>query len=297
MDDWNDLRLVLNVTRAGSLKAAARSLRLDPSTVYRRLQAVEGALGQKLFTREGGVYRPTEPGQRLAVAAERIEAETLALDRAMTGRDSALSGGLRITASETLAYRLLPELLAEFRARHPGIRLELLIDNRPLDLARREADLALRATRPEEPRLFGRKLADIAWTIYAGDAYLTRRTPPSDLAALAAHDIIGWDEDANVTAAVWLAGTVPASAVVYRSSSLINQMAAAKAGIGVAALPCYLADAEPGLSRLLPPIPALQRELWLITHEDLRDTARVRAFFALMGEALLRRPIFVTAAA
>lgn len=296
MDDWNDLRLVLCVARAGSLKAAAQLLRLDPSTVYRRLQALEARLGQELFARHAGSYRPTEDGARLAATAERVEAETLALDRAMTGRDGLLSGRLRITASETVAYRLLPELLAEFRLRHPGIRLELLVDNRPLDLARREADIAFRATRPDEPDLFGRKLADIAWTVYAGEAYLARRGAPAAIADFAAHDVIGWDDGAPVTAAQWLAATIPESAIVYRSSSLIDQLNAAKAGIGLAVLPCYLADAEPLLSRLLPPIPALQRELWLVTHEDLRGTARVRAFFDLLGEALQRRPFFVTGA-
>jgi DNA-binding transcriptional LysR family regulator len=289
LEDWNDLRLVLSVARTGSLRGAAAALGINHSTAYRRLQALESGLGQRLFDRLSGSYRTTETGERLAVTAERIEAETLALDRALTGRDAQLSGRLCITASETVAHRVLPELLAEFRTRHPGIRLELLVDNRQLDLSRREADIALRATRPAAPDLFGRKLADIAWTIYGARAYLARRGAD---AALAAHDFIGWDASADVAAAAWLAAAIPESAVIYRSSSLLHQLNAAKAGIGLAVLPCYLADAEPDLRRVLPPIPALTRELWLITHEDLRTTARVRAFFDLVGDALQRRPIF-----
>jgi DNA-binding transcriptional LysR family regulator len=294
MRDWNDLRLVLSVARAGSLKDAAKALRLDHSTVYRRLLALEAALGQRLFERQAGTYRPTDTGARLAVAAERIEAETLALERALTGNDQRLSGRLVVTASETLAYRVLPDLLARFRERHPGIRLDLVIENRRLDLARREADVALRATRPQEPTLFGRKVADMLWSVYGSEAYLARHQMPVMLADLAKHDFIGWDEGADVNAAAWLAAAIPENAVVYRSSSLVNQLGAARVGIGLAALPCYLADAEPGLRRLLPPIPALTRELWLITHEDLRHTARVRAFFEHIGEALAQLPIFDT---
>lgn len=294
MQDWNDLRLVLSVARAGSVKGAAKVLHLDHSTVYRRLLGLEAALGQRLFERQAGGYRPTDTGTRLAIAAERIEAETLALERALTGNDQRLSGRLVVTASETLAYRVLPELLARFRERHPGIRLDLVIDNRRLDLARREADIALRATRPQEPTLFGRKVADVVWSIYGSEAYLARHQAPVALTELAEHDFIGWDEGDDVNAAAWLAAAIPESAVVYRSSSLINQLCAARVGIGLAALPCYLADTEPGLKRLLPPIPALTRELWLITHEDLRHTARVRAFLEHIGEALQQQPIFDT---
>lgn len=290
LDDWNDLRLVLSVARTGSLRGAAQALGINHSTAYRRLLALESGLGQRLFERLAGAYRATEAGERVAGAAERVEAETLALDRALTGRDALLSGRLRITASETIAHRVLPELLAEFRARHPGIRLELLIDNRQLDLSRREADIALRATRPTAPDLFGRKLADIAWTIYGAATYLAQHG--AGVGDLARHDVIGWDPDADVAAAAWLAAAIPESAIVYRSSSLLHQLNAAKAGIGLAVLPCYLADAEPALQRLMPPIPELTRELWLITHSDLRTTARVRAFFDHVGQALQRRPIF-----
>ena len=292
MQDWNDLRLVLSVARAGSLQGAARSLSIDHSTAYRRLQTLEAGLGLRLFERRGGTYRPTEAGERMAVAAERMEAETLALDRAITGHDASLSGSLRVTCSETLARRLLTDVVAGFRARHPGIRLALIIDNRQLELSRREADVALRATRPAELDLFGRKLADIAWTIYGSGDYLARRGVPAAPADLATHDLIGWAEGADTAAAAWLAAAIPESAVVYRSSSLLHQFDAAKAGIGLAVLPCYLAEGEPGLARLMPPIPALARELWLVTHADLRDTARVRAFFDMVVATLARHPLF-----
>ena len=297
MRDWNDLRLVLTVARSGSLRGAAEALGVDHSTAYRRLQAIEAELGLNLFDRAGGHYRATETGDRVALAAERIEAETLALERDITGRDTRLSGRLRLTASETLAYRVLPRLLAEFHRRHPGIRVELIIDNRQLDLARREADVALRATRPSEPTLFGRKIADIDWTIYGSDSYLATRGTPTSLAECAGHDFVGWDEGADTAAARWLTAEVPETAIVFRSSSLINQLGAAAAGMGLAVLPCYLADTEPAVHRVLPPITPLTRELWLITHQDLRQTARVRAFFDFIAESARGERFFAAATA
>ena len=225
--------------------------------------------------RSSAAVRPS--GERVTLAAERIEAETLALERDITGRDARLSGRLRLTASETLAYRVLPRLLAEFHRRHPGIRVELIIDNRQLDLARREADVALRATRPGEPTLFGRKIADIEWTIYGSASYLETRGTPGSLADCVGHDFIGWDEGADTAAARWLAEAVPETAIVFRSSSLINQLGAAAAGMGLAVLPCYLGDADTGLQRMSGILPEINADQWLLVHRDLRDLPRVRA--------------------
>jgi molybdate transport repressor ModE-like protein len=167
MDDWNEPRLVLAIHRAGSLTGAAKALGIDHSTAFRRLNAVEGQLGVRLFERlPGGAYEATAAGERMAAAAERMEDETLALDRDIAGRDRRLAGRLRVTSSETLAYRELTRHLAAFRKEHPGIVVELAIDNRVLSLSRREADIALRPIRPKEGDLWGRKLADVAWAVY-----------------------------------------------------------------------------------------------------------------------------------
>jgi DNA-binding transcriptional LysR family regulator len=288
-DDWNELRLVLAVARAGGLIGAARTLKIDHSTAFRRLQAIEARLGQPLFERlPGGGYEPTAVGERMAAAAERMEDEALALARDIVGRDPRLTGRLKVTSSETLAYRLLTPHLAAFRRAHPGIVVELTIDNRVLSLTRREADVALRPMRPKEGDLWGRKLADVAWTVYGTKDYLEAHGAPTTPADLKAHALIGWEESASeITAAAWLAAQVPASAVVYRTSSLVNQLAVAQAGIGLAVLPCYLGDPEPGLVRALPvPVPELARELWIVTHADLKRTARVRAFFEVVGDGL-----------
>jgi DNA-binding transcriptional LysR family regulator len=302
MDDWNDLRLVLAVHRAGGLTAAAAALGIDHSTAFRRLNALEKRMGVRLFERlPGGSYQATMAGERMADAGERMEDETLALDRDIAGRDHRLSGRLRVTSSETLAHSRLTRHLAAFRQAHPGIVVELVIENRVLNLSRREADVALRPVRPKEGDLWGRKLADVAWMLYASPALLAAqgglRSRAKDLAR---YPLIGWEEHiAGITAADWLARAAPADAVVYRTSSLVNQLVAAKAGIGMALLPCYLGDGHADLARALAdPIPELTGELWIVTHADLKGTARVRAFFDIVGEGLSReRELFAGKAA
>jgi DNA-binding transcriptional LysR family regulator len=292
MDDWNDLRLVLAVQRASGLGSAAAALGVDHSTAFRRLNALEKKLGVRLFERlPGGIYQATPAGVRMASAAERMEDEALALDRAIAGRDHRLSGRLRVTSSETLAYSRLTKHLAAFRAAHPGIVVELAISNRVLSLSRREADIALRPVRPRENDLWGRKLADVAWTFYAAPAVLKAIGGPLSRAKEAArHPLIGWEEHAGgIMAAAWLGRAVPDSAFVYRTSSLVNQLVAAKAGIGLALLPCYLGDGQGDLVRALAsPISELAAELWIVTHADLKATARVRAFFDIVGDGLAR---------
>jgi DNA-binding transcriptional LysR family regulator len=292
MDDWNEPRLVLEVHRAGSLRAAADALDVDHSTAFRRLNAFEKKLGVRLFERlPGGTYQATSAGERMVAAAERMEAETLSLDRDIAGRDRQLSGRLRVTSSETLAYSRLTRHLASFRAANPEIVVELAISNRVLDLSRREADVALRPVRPKENDLWGRKLAEVGWTLYAAPSLL--RTIGGTLSRaedLARQPLVGWEEEAQgIVAADWLRRTAPADGFVYRTSSLVNQLVAAKAGIGLALLPCYLGDDQDGVVRALTePIAALAGELWIVTHVDLKSTARVRAFFEIVGEGLAR---------
>lgn len=289
MNDWNEFRIVLAIGRAGSLVGAAKDLGHDHSTIFRWLNALEKRRGVQLFERTSSQYIPTEAGVQMVMAAERLEAEILALDRSIAGRDTRLSGKLRITSSETLAYRILNEVLAGFRREHDGIELELIVDNRQLDLIRREADIAIRATRPHEGELFGRKIASTPWTFYGSSRYLADRQRPADIAALSGHVVIGWDSGAVAAAATWLTENISPRAFAYRSSSLINQLMAVKAGLGLALLPCYLGDLEPDIERVQEPLAELTRELWVITHKDLRNTARVRAFFDHVGGGLLAR--------
>lgn len=287
---WDDLRQILTIARAGGLGGAASALGVDHSTMFRRLNAIERRIGARLFVRRASGYRPTEAGERVVGAAERIESEALALERDLTGRDARLEGRLRVTCSETLAYGMLTQEIARFRALHPGIVIELLIDNRPLDLSRREAEVALRATRPQQGDLFGRKLAEIEWAVYGARRSFGKRSRTLSPSDLAREPVIAWGlNPQQVRVTEWIEATVPDRAIVYRSNSLINQLVAAKAGIGLAILPCYLADSERLLRRLTPPLPELARELWIVTHRDLKETARVRAFMEAVGEGIRRQ--------
>ena len=292
MNDWNELRLVLAVHRTGSLTAAAEMLRVDHSTAFRRLKALESRLGVRLFERlAGGAYQPTEAGLRMAAAAERMEDEVLAMDRDITGRDRRLSGRLRVTSSETLAFSRLTRHLATLRQAHPGIVVELTVDNRVLNLSRREADIALRPVRPKEGDLWGRRLANVAWAFYASPDYLDANGGAlARIDEIERHGLIGWEYAASdIQAAQWLSQTSAPEAFVYRTNSLVNQLVAARAGIGLALLPCYLGDAQAGVVRALPaPVPELVGELWIVAHADLKGTARVRAFFDVVGEGLAR---------
>jgi DNA-binding transcriptional LysR family regulator len=281
-----DLPLVLALARAGTLAAAAEVLEIDQSTVFRRLNELERRLGVRLFERSASGYRLTEAGELAANAAERIETELHGLDREITGRDRQLSGQVRLTASETLSYGVLPQLIARFRRTHPGIQITLAIDNRVFDLSRREAEVALRTRRPTEGDLFGRKLAEIAWTFYGSSSQrpLRRRADALDLSG---RDVIGWDEPSDrILASAWLHQHVPATQIVYRSNSLVQQLMAARAEIGIALLPCYLADPIPDLRRLMSPLAELQSELWIVTHKALKDTARIRACLTIIGDGI-----------
>lgn len=287
MENWNDLKLVLAIARTGRLAAAACALAVNHSTAFRRLNAIEKKLGVRLFDRlPAGIYAATREGDRFAATAEQIETEVMTLDREVLGSDARPTGVLRVTAPEPLAYSLLSIHLTRFREAYPGIVVELIADDRVLSLSRREADIALRDS-PKEPDLFGRKLVAVAWALYASADRVQREGLLDSAEGTGQRDIISWGAESRIAAADWLREHVPEGRVVYRTSSIINQLAAARAGIGLALLPCYLGDGDPGLARAFgTPIGELTRELWIVTHADLRRTARVRAFFETVGNSL-----------
>ena len=281
-----DLPLILALSREKTLAGAAEKLDVDLSTVFRRLNALEKRLSVRLFDRSPRGYQLTSAGERAAAGAERVETELLALDRDISGRDQQLSGVLRVTASETLSHAVLPRLFAEFHALHPRIQLVLSIDNRMLDLGRREADIALRVRRPTDPALFGRRLTGVSWALYGGPRTANLRREGGAF-NFARHSVIGWEEPARIVAGDWIAAHVPSDRIFYRSNSLVNQLMAVRAGIGIALLPCYLADPDDGLRRISGVLTDLASELWIVTHQDLRNTARIRAFLSVIGDAIV----------
>jgi len=281
---WDDLRHVLAIARAGSLSGAARALGVNHSTVFRRLQALERRLEARLFERQRTGYAETAAGADILAAAERVEAEVAALERRLAGRDQRLSGTVRLTAPDDIAEHLLMTPLARFRAAYPDLNLELVLDNRMLSLTRRESDLAVRPTLNPPEDLLGRRIGPIATAIYAAPTPSGVRPP---YRGPAQETWVGWDEGLGPPGvAAWMRRHVPAAAVKYRANSLLNQFAAVRAGIGVGALPCFLGDR--GLARLAPPEPDMASELWLLSHRDLRHSARVRALSDFLFRELRR---------
>jgi DNA-binding transcriptional LysR family regulator len=280
----NDLGTVLAVARGGSLSAAARVLGVNHSTVSRRLAALEAACGQTLFRRLSRGYVATPAGESLIEAAERLEAELQGLERLLSGRDIRLRGTLRLTAPDDIANHLVLPLLANFHRAFPEILLELVIDNRTLNLGRREADVALRATNTPQASLVGRRVAGLAATVYAPRALLEEAETPEDLPWVA------WEDDGQSNnLKSWIEAKAPPERIAYRANSVANQFAALRAGLGQGALPCYLGDAAPELVRVLPPQPELEAGLWILTHPDLRQAARVAALTEFLFTELKRR--------
>jgi DNA-binding transcriptional LysR family regulator len=270
--EWDDARYFLAVHRTGSLTAAGRQLGVNQSTVSRRLRALEEALGgARLFVQTQDGYFVSPTGERLLPHAARIEDEALALEREATGQEASLSGPVRITGADAFSARVLAPLLADFHARVPGIDIELIADTRTLNLTKREADLAVRTVRPQEPSLVVRRICGLASAIYASKTY-----GEVALDDLAAHPFLGPD-DASWSEALWLAETLPTARVVFKSNSTEAQLAATKKGIGLGIIPCYVADPDPELVRILHPETVVTRDLWVVLHRDLQHSARIRA--------------------
>ncbi|HEY8570835.1 LysR family transcriptional regulator [Phenylobacterium sp.] len=278
--DWDDLRYVLAVAREGSALRAGRLLGVNQTTVLRRLDALECDLGSALFERSRGGQALTETGQLVADTAERMEREAEALKAALAARDRTLSGSVRVTTSDTLANRLVTPCLRAFRSLHPDITIELITDDARLDVARGEADVALRAgSRPEGAGIVARRLPDAQWTVYCSRAYAAEHGAPRSREEIPGHEIVGMDgRMAQLPGIAWLAASAPEAVIRFRSNSLINLASNLKAGLGLGALPTIVGDSEPELVRCFPPPAELDSEMWLIVREELKGRPHVRAF-------------------
>ncbi|WP_105133038.1 LysR family transcriptional regulator [Burkholderia sp. BE12] len=274
---WDDLRLVLAVAQAGSLGGAARRLGVSHATVFRRLAAIEAALRVRLFERTRTGYAPTSAGADVAAAAERIEDEVLGVERRVAGRDVRPSGTVRVTTTDTLLSGLLSPVFAAFRRACPEIGLDVSVSNAVFDLSKREADVAIRPSSSPPESLIGRRIGTIEQAVYAAPAW-------------GACDDIEWvGPDPRMgyrPLEKWMRAQGADTRCAYRADTLLGLFAAARAGIGAAVLPCYLADGDPDLVRIGGRIDALATDLWLLTHTDLRDTARIRAFSSFVATSI-----------
>ena len=287
--DWNDLRLILAIARTGSLAGAARQLGINHSTVFRRLNACEQAMGVRVFDRLPEGYIASAAGEEVLRHAESAEQAVLGLERAVSGRDFRLSGRLRVTTAPALATDYLAAYVADFRTQYPEIEIEIAVGDRDYDLARREADVALRASTQPPDYLVGTRVLGLRWHVYAGEAYLARRDPPLSTAELNGHDLIGADPSLlRLPVFGWMEKHIDASCIVARSNHLDTMAALAAAGLGLALLPGD--QHKPALRRLFTLDPPFEAGLWLLTHPDLRNLARVKAFMHFLRERLRADP-------
>lgn len=294
MANWDDVRLFLALAREGSLSAAARRLKVDHSTVARRISALEKNLGLRLFDRLARGYVLTEEGETLLTSAARMEAEALALERQASGRVT-MQGNVRVSTSPMLASLYLTPRLVDFRRQHPDIRIALSGSNRVVDLNRREADIALRLTKPGESGLIARRMGAVGFGLYASPTYLAA-TRPKD------YGFIGYDEVlGQISQQHWLEQQLDGRPIVFLCSDMATMYHATCAGMGVAVLPHFAGSTDPKLRRVPADTHAPDREIWLLVHPDLRHAPRIRvvmdylvALFTrdrglLLGAAMSRR--------
>jgi DNA-binding transcriptional LysR family regulator len=280
MFDWSDLRHFLAVAREGSTLAAAKALGVSQSTVHRRLAALEARLGRPLVERHPTGYRLTKLGQEMRLYAERVETAVTDFERHFASSDPDLVGTVRVECPATAAHRLMKSsLLDTFHARYPGLRVEFVLFGRFLDLAKGEADLAIRHVAPHDEALVGRKITDVPWAVFASRSYVERHGRPGRVEDIEDHPVIEFvGAIANLPAAPWMRSVAPRAAIAACSDNLVAVLLAVKSGVGLAALPVPLAEPESDLVAVLGPLPELTHPFYLVMHRDMRRTPRVRAF-------------------
>lgn len=279
--DWDDLRTFLAVAREGSLTGAARVLGLTQPTMGRRLAQFEQRSGARLLQRMPGGYVLTPLGESVLIHAERIEAEALAAERAIQGRDVALVGTVRVTTVDLLAPQVVVPAIAELRKSHAGIRVELVPDTRLLSLSRREADIALRPSRFEGHEIHARKVGRMGMGIYASREALERARQLPLVTTL--------DDQAHLPEARWLQQLYPGAAIALQSNSREVHLQAALSGIGLTVLARVAGDREASLKLVHAGGAEQSRDLWLGVHADLRQMPRVRAVIDAIADEVARQ--------
>ncbi len=286
---WDDFRLVKAIADHDGLTGAATALAVNHSTVFRRLGQIEEQIGVALFERRKTGYVPTAAGVEMAALAARMDEDVTAFGRRLAGRDLAPSGEVRVTTTDTLHLNLLLPIFAAFRQAHPLIRLDVVIGNQTLNLSRRDADVAIRASDSPGETLIGRRLATLTWAIYGRREDGIGTAEMADPATLFERDWVALgDQLGYVKAARYVRDHVAPERIALKSSAVLGMAEAVEQGIGIGPLPCFIADQRPGLIRLRPPDPDFSTGLWILTHPDIRNAPRVRAFMEFVGGELAK---------
>lgn len=279
---WDDLRIIKTLSECANRADTARKLGVNVSTVSRRVAQVEKTLGVALFDHRRSGYMLTAEGAELRALAERVELDIVSVARRVSRAGQGPLGKLRITTSDSLLLYFLTPIIADFKALNEGIAIEVLVGNQTLSLARDESDIAVRATRKPADTLVGRKLASIAWAPYGS----VKHSHAPALFAEGQSWVSYSGGLSGLKATSYLADRVDVDCISYRTDSVAAACAAIVAGLGSGFLPCMLGDITPGLKRAGPVVPELQDELWLLTHQDIRRSWRVKAFMTFCAAAV-----------
>jgi DNA-binding transcriptional LysR family regulator len=286
---WDDQRCFLAVLEAGSLSAAARNLGVTQPTVRARIEALEAALGTVLFTRSVNGLTPTDSARALREPARTMAMASARFVREASAAPGALAGTVRLSVPEFMGIEVLPPMLAKMRLSLPAIAVEMVLSNAPADLLAQEVDLAVRTFAPKQEALVAQKVGVIELGFFASRAYLDRRGTPVATSELADHDMIGPDRNrADLALAESMGLVFSANRLALRTDSHSAQLAAARAGLGIAVSQVPVAERDPALVRVLPEVCVAQMGVWVAMHENLRAVPRVKAVFNFLAEEFQR---------
>ncbi len=291
--NWDDLRFVLALSEAGSLLRAAKALGVDHTTVGRRVEAAESALGVRLFTRTTQGYVPTADAKRLVAPMRQVEEAVASVERGARAHGGALEGIVRVTSPETFGVTYVAPRLATFARAHRDLTIEILPAGEILDLAKQQAEIAVRMFRSKQENLVVRRVASVGYGLFASHTYLAQH-PVRSKDTLDEHPILSASGAKDIET-VWLRRLCPKARASFVSPFSLALLGAARASAGVAILPCYLGDAEPELRHL--PMPDEPSEaVWLTAHRDLKETPRVRAVLDFLAESMKKDALLLRGA-
>jgi DNA-binding transcriptional LysR family regulator len=283
--NWNDLTFFLELARQSRLMPAARRLKVDHTTVSRRIAELEKDLAVKLFERKPDGFVLTDDGHRLFAIAERMEALSISVDETIGSGTAQLAGRVRLATMEGIAAFYLAEKLIDFNAIHPNIVVELVTERHLINLTKREADVSISFVPPIGPRLAVKKAGTFRLGLYSSAPYLGRRGTPTSRAALAGHDFVDYVADLVAIAKVhWLLEVLEPEHVVFRSTSMAVQQNAIAAGRGIGLLPYFSAKKDPRLVPVLHDTLSVERDLFICVHEDIQFMGRVKALTRFLSD-------------
>lgn len=281
--EWSDLRILLALARAGSMVAAAKNLGIQHTTVSRRIDALEEALGVRLIGRARTGVTLTDAGREAMQTAEEMERAHESLLRRVARGARLPEGCVRVSMTDGFSHLVLPRLTA-LTTRHPTIEVQVQTTSTVVRIEKGEADIGLRMVKPTTPSLVARRITEVGWSLFSSPEYIARRGRPASVDDLAGHDVVGFDPSLDKTpGAVWLAAHDRGTRTVARANTMAALATLLAAGQGVGVVPCFLAS---GLERLTPEVLA-QSTLYAVVHEEQRDLPRVRVVLDHLVEVLL----------